>query len=156
MASPERHFGSIRKRASGRYQVRYPVQTARSDSAPDLRAQDRRSSWLSVKETEITRGDWINPDAGQAVFADYSAQWMKDRVLKPRTRELYRGLLRNHLLPAFGSMALADFTLAGIRRWRKERHRRWAVCRPARSGRSPWPRHTASCMPSWKPQLMTS
>jgi integrase len=118
----KRHFGSIRKRASGRYQVRYTGPDGKTYSAP--RTFERKTDaqkWLSGKETEITQGDWINPDAGQAVFADYSAQWMKDRLLKPRTRELYDGLLRNHLLPAFGRTALADITLARIRRWRKER-----------------------------------
>jgi hypothetical protein len=47
---------------------------------------------------------------------------MKDRVLKPRTHELYDGLLRNHLLPTFGgTTTISDITLASIRRWRKER-----------------------------------
>lgn len=46
---------------------------------------------------------------------------MKDRILKTRTRELYEGLLRNHLLPAFGPVPLNRITSASIRRWRKER-----------------------------------
>jgi hypothetical protein len=57
--------------------------------------------WLSVREAEITRGDWINPDAGEIEFGTYTGEWMKDRVLKTRTRELYDGLLRNHLLPTW-------------------------------------------------------
>jgi integrase len=46
---------------------------------------------------------------------------MYDRVLKIRTRELYDGLLRNHLAPAFGNLGLADIDEAAVRRWRKER-----------------------------------
>jgi hypothetical protein len=37
-------------------------------------------------------------------------------VLKARTRELYAGLLRNHLLPAFGAVPLDRINEAAVRR----------------------------------------
>ena len=46
---------------------------------------------------------------------------MRDRVLKVRTEELYRGLLRNHLLPTFGDLGMGDIDEGAVRRWRKER-----------------------------------
>jgi integrase len=117
-----RQFGSIRKRASGRYQVRYWGPDGKRYSAPaTFERKTDAAKWLSAKETEITRGDWLAPGAGEIEFGAYAEQWMKDRVLKTRTRELYDGLLRNHLLPAFGTVPLARITLASIRRWRKER-----------------------------------
>ncbi len=54
-------------------------------------------------------------------FGVYADQWITDRVLKARTHELYRGLLRNHLAPTFGAIAMADIDEPAIRRWRKER-----------------------------------
>jgi integrase len=42
-------------------------------------------------------------------------------VLKVRTVELYQGLLRNHLLPAFGAVQLSHIDEGAVRRWRKER-----------------------------------
>jgi integrase len=117
-----RHFGSIRKRASGRYQARYTGPDGKTYNAPaTFERKTDASKWLSARETEITRGEWINPDAGEIEFGAYADQWMKDRVLKTRTRELYDGLLRNHLLPTFGAEQIARITLASIRRWRKER-----------------------------------
>jgi hypothetical protein len=100
--------------------------------------------WLTLREAEITRGDWLAPDAAKVPFSDYAGQWLDDRVLKPRTQELYLGLLRNHLLPAFGSLALADIDEAAVRRWRKERldagpH----AARPFAPSR--WRRHTGCC-----------
>ena len=123
MAGRKRHFGSIRKRASGRYQARYTGPDGRVHSAPyTFERKTDAAHWLSLREAEITRGDWANPDAAQVRFAGYSRQWMADRVLKTRTRELYGGLLRNHLLPAFGGeTTIGDITLASVRRWRKER-----------------------------------
>jgi hypothetical protein len=120
--SGRRQFGSIRKRPSGRFQARYTGPDGKTYNAPNtFERKTDASKWLSAKETEITRGEWINPDAGKIEFGAYSEQWMKDRVLKTRTRELYDGLLRNHLMPTFGTYPLISITLASLRRWRKER-----------------------------------
>jgi hypothetical protein len=35
-------------------------------------------------------------------------------VLKPRTAELYQGLLKNHLAPTFGNVDLGDIREADI------------------------------------------
>ena len=118
----KRQFGSIRKRASGRYQARYTGPDGKTYTAPEtFERKTDAAKWLSAKQTEITHGDWINPSAGDIEFRTYAEQWMQDRVLKTRTRELYDGLLRNHLLPVFGTVSLGRITLASIRRWRKER-----------------------------------
>jgi Phage integrase, N-terminal SAM-like domain len=45
---------------------------------------------------------------------------MRDRVLKVRTEELYRGLLRNHLLPTFGDLSMGDIDEGAVRRWRND------------------------------------
>jgi integrase len=81
------------------------------------------SQWLTFKEAEVRSGDWIDPDAARVKFGDYAEQWLGDRVLKVRTEELYRGLLRNHLLPFFGNVSIGDIDEAAVRRWRKERLR---------------------------------
>jgi integrase len=118
----KRHFGSIRKRESGRYQARYRGPDGKLRSAPyTFERKSDASRWLSFKEAEIRRGDWIDPDAARVPFSEYAGQWIQDRVLKARTEELYRGLLRNHLLPTFGGLSLADIDEATVRRWRKER-----------------------------------
>jgi len=81
--SRRRHFGSIRKRASGRYQARYTGPDGQTYSAPEtFERKTDAARWLSVKETEISRGDWTNPDAGSVPFENYADQWLADRVLK--------------------------------------------------------------------------
>jgi len=93
-------------------------------SAPHTFARkSEAASWLTLKEAEIRRGDWIDPDVARVAFEEYAEQWITDRVLKVRTEELYRGLLRNHLLPTFGNFSLGDIDEACVRRWRKERLR---------------------------------
>jgi integrase len=74
-----------------------------------------------MKEAEIRRGDWLDPDASRVSFGDYADTWINDHVLKPRTAELYRGLLKNHLRSTFGHVDLGNIHEADVRRWRKER-----------------------------------
>jgi len=117
-----RHFGNIRKLPSGRYQARYRGPDGKLRSAPNtFERKSDASRWLSVKDTEITQGDWIAPELAKILFDEYARDWMRDRVLKVRTQELYRGLLRNHLLPAFADLRMGDIDEGAIRRWRKER-----------------------------------
>jgi len=118
----KRRFGRVRKLPSGRFQARYRGPDGIDRPAPHTFATKRDAEqWLILKEAEIKRGDWIDPDAGRVPFEVYAKQWIDDRVLKPRTEGLYRSLLRNHLLTTFGSLNVADIREADVRRWRKER-----------------------------------
>src|SRR6185437_2990568 len=60
------------------------------------------------------------PDVGRILFADYARAWVTERPnLRPRTLRLYEGLVRIHLVPGLGPLAVADVTAPRIRRWRK-------------------------------------
>jgi hypothetical protein len=47
----------------------------------------------------MLRGDWSDPDAGRVPLGDYADQWVRERDLKPRTREEYARHLRLHVRP---------------------------------------------------------
>jgi len=54
------------------------------------------------------------------LFADYARAWVTERPnLRPRTLRLYEGLVRIHLVPGLGPLAVADVIAPRIRRWRK-------------------------------------
>jgi len=118
----KRRFGRVRRLPSGRYQARYSGPDGIDRPAPQTFATRTDADvWLTMKEAEIRRGDWLDPDVGAVAFGDYADAWIRDHVLKPRTDELYRGLLKNHLRPTFGNTDLGDIHEADIRRWRRER-----------------------------------
>src|ERR1017187_7151089 len=118
----KRHFGSIRQRTSGRYQVRYRGPDGKLRSAPHtFERKSEASRWLSFKDAEINQGEWIAPELAKKTFGEYAGEWMRDRVLKVRTEELYRGLLRNHLLPTLGDTVMGGDGEGGCRRWGRER-----------------------------------
>ena len=94
----KRRFGRVRRLPSGRFQARYLGPDGKDWPAPDtFSTKTAAEVWLTRKEVEIRDGEWIDPDLGKATFTVYADGWVRDRMLKPRTEELYRGLLRNHI-----------------------------------------------------------
>jgi integrase len=117
-----RTFGAVRKLPSGRYQARYPgpdgLMRPAPHTFPTLRDAD---DWLAEKQTEIRRGEWTDPDAGAITFAEFAERWVKERRLAATSEELYRRLLRLHLLPFFGGTHLDEIAPPDVRSWRFER-----------------------------------
>ena len=111
----KRRFGRVRRLPSGRWQARYPGPDGADRPAPQtFGSKSDAEVWLTLKEAEIRRGDWLDPEAGKVRFGDYATSWVNDHVLKPRTAELYQGLLKNHLAPTFGNVDLGDIREADI------------------------------------------
>ncbi|MFE2088721.1 tyrosine-type recombinase/integrase [Streptomyces sp. NPDC059460] len=117
-----RTFGAVRKLPSGRFQARYPGPDGVMRPAPETFATVRDADdWLAEKQTEIRRGDWQDPDAGAVDFREYTLLWVKERRLSQTTEELYRRLLRLHILPTFEGLDLDQITAPRVRSWRSER-----------------------------------
>ncbi|MGI8447181.1 MAG: tyrosine-type recombinase/integrase [Streptosporangiaceae bacterium] len=117
----KRRFGRVRRLPSGRWQARYKGPDGIDRSAPRTFASKTDAErWLLLKEAEIIRGDWLNPDAGQVPFADYARSWVAERPnLRPKTIQLYNGLVRLHMIPMFGALTVQDITEPRVRGWRK-------------------------------------
>ena len=115
---PRRHFGSVRKLPSGRYQASYWHLAERHPADQTFETKADAQSWLSEVETEIRRGRWINPSSGRLLFGAYVDDWLTQRYdIRPRTRELYTSLIKRHLKPTFERVPLTAITTASIRRW---------------------------------------
>jgi integrase len=117
-----RSFGTIRKLPSGRWQARYRGRDGLLRSAPStfVRKSDA-ARWLALTEAELVGGAWIDAEAGRVPLAEYAATWIAERPnLRPRTLELYRYLLRRHLVPGFNGQTIAGITEADVRRWRAD------------------------------------
>lgn len=122
MATRKRSFGRVRKLPSGRYQARYLGADGIDRPAPEtFRTKRDADDWLAERQAELRSGDWSDPDAGRIDFGSYAATWIAERSIGASTADLYRSLLRNHLHPTFGRVAVADITSARVRAWRVAR-----------------------------------
>lgn len=73
--------------------------------------------WLRDQEWKLDRGTWIDPAAGNIRLREYADEWLAGRILKPKTLEGYRSLLRSRILPALGDQSLSKTTRADVRIW---------------------------------------
>jgi integrase len=120
-----RRFGRVRQLASGRWQARYPGPDGVDRPAPGTFATKTDADiWLTLKEAEIRKGDWLDPDAGTVAFEEYANSWVAERPnLRPKTVQLYEGLVRLHLVPVLGSLGVvtvADVKEGIVRKWRRK------------------------------------
>lgn len=112
-----RHFGAIRKRPSGRWQVTY-WHEGRKHSAGTFTNKADALAHLSVIEADVLRGAWINPSSGEVTLEAYANQWLEQRHdLSVRTFDLYRYVLDRHIFPSLGPSTLAGLPPSKIRSW---------------------------------------
>ncbi|WP_369145115.1 tyrosine-type recombinase/integrase [Streptomyces sp. R44] len=134
--APRRSFGAIRKLPSGRYQARYPGAGGVLRAAPQTYETKREAElFLAQIQAEQARGDWIDPAAGEVLFAEYATRWIDERGVAATTDELYRRLLRLHLEPTFGSQYVNAISPAKVRTWRAERRNATGATTTAKSYR---------------------
>jgi Phage integrase, N-terminal SAM-like domain len=111
-------WGSVRRLPSGRFQARYRVDAVEHLAPQTFSTARQAHAFLATTRTAIERGAWIDVDAATVPLADYATRWLHERaLLRPRTSELYEGLLRIHILPTLGPVTLADLKPPMIRTW---------------------------------------
>ena len=115
-------FGRIRKLPSGRYQAGYigPDLALHRPTSTFETMLDARA-WLTDERRRIDSGTWTAPAvrnrAAPASLATYAEPWLSERPLKPRTRDLYRRLLDQKILPDLGAVPLKAITAFTVREW---------------------------------------
>jgi integrase len=137
-----RDFGYVRKLPSGRWQASYSDPDGRTYLTPTGVAREVRhkagqtfdaridaEAWLTDERRLISSGTWSPPTqrrreraARPLVFGDYAEAWLtgrkvKGRPLADRTRDHYRALLDDHILPTFASAPLAEITPEQVDHW---------------------------------------
>ncbi len=111
-----RPFGAIRKLPSGRFQARYLHLGRRLSADTTFATKAEARNFLAGIETDLTRGSYVDPDAGRIKFGEYAGWWLEQRHLRPRTRESYDSQLK-HILPTFEGATLNSITPIDVRSW---------------------------------------
>ena len=89
-----------------RWDVRYRDDANRQRKRSFARKVDAQH-FVNTVETDLLRGDWIDPRRGQELFGEWAGKWLTtigDK--KPKTRESYESIVNKHLLPRFARVPL--------------------------------------------------
>lgn len=122
--SNHRGFGYLRRMSSKRWQASYQGPDLSRHNAPrTFDTKGDAEAWLASERALILAGRWSPPALRKhgvpesVTFEVYARTWLRDRRIKPRTREGYEHILRRYLLPEFGALVLGDLTPARVRGW---------------------------------------
>lgn len=122
MARKRRSFGRVRQERSGRYSAAYIGPDTKLHKAPRTYArEDDAEGWLNAERRKIDLGTWGAVERSDGItLTKYADQWLEQRQLRPRTKQLYKSLLDRLIVPALGDTKLAKLTPALIREWHSD------------------------------------
>ena len=107
-------MASIRKvnragegRSSYAWEVRYR-DPQRRDRSKTFRTRADAEAFADSIETDIHRGQFLDPRLGKKPFDEWAAEWLdaRKKEIAPKTLLSYEGLVSAHLEPYFGRTAL--------------------------------------------------
>jgi integrase len=124
MPRKRRRFGSVRKLPSGQWQARYQDLSGRPHTAPrTFPTEAQADQYLAAVETDLARGNWMDPRAGAMTFRELAQRWASGVTgLRTNTITSYSYLADRLLIPALGDMPIGTLDVAAVREWR-----RWAL-----------------------------
>ena len=107
----KRHFGSVRKLPSGRYQASYWHEGTRLIAEQTFRTKGDALALLAKVETDVRRGVWIDPREGDLSVKSLSEQLLASNPSKrPDTRATDDYHLKSHVLPSIQDRRIAEVT----------------------------------------------
>lgn len=113
MASVEKRIRDGRERWYARYRTPEGVQRVRVFD----RKRDATEFLTSVEGTKLA-GSFVDPARSKLTVGVWSAEWLAGRVhLAPKTRDRYEGIIRAHIEPRWGRVALSKITHAEVQKW---------------------------------------
>jgi integrase len=124
----KRHFGSVRRFPSGRYQAAYWHDGKRHVAEQMFATKGDALAHLASIETDLRRGAWIDPTRGKVTFEAWAKQWLDGRAdLRPVTRAKYQHMLDRHVVPVLGKTELAKLTPSMVRAWYMDMRERFVT-----------------------------
>ena len=89
-----RPSGGVDKLPSGRWRARFHGPYGNRITKTVATKADA-DAWLARQHLAVLEGGYVDPAAGQVTFSSFAKRWLSGRPdLRPRTLELYEGLLR--------------------------------------------------------------
>ncbi|CAH0274625.1 Putative prophage phiRv2 integrase [Arthrobacter sp. Bi83] len=107
--------------AGRRYQVRYRKPDRTQTKKRGFRTKRDAELFLASVEVSKARGEFIDAMAAKALIGPLGAAWLARQThLKPSAYRPLESAWRIHVLPAWGSVAVADVRKTAVQQWVSE------------------------------------
>ena len=111
----------IKRRVTSRGDARYEVRFRGADGkerSRTFRTKKESERYERSQQSALDRGIWVDPRSGRTRLREWANEWQRTVVhLRPKTRRIYAGNLRNHILPVLGDRELAKLTPSMLQAW---------------------------------------
>src|SRR5262245_18411820 len=109
-------MGFIRKTDGGGHRAcwRDPAGRQRSKT---FKTRREANAFLAEVESALHRGVYVAPDGGRIRFGDYAQRWLASRNDERARTARDATIMRNHVLPCWGSVALARIDHSAVQAW---------------------------------------
>ncbi len=108
---------NVAKRPNGRWRARYRGPDNKERSRHFERKVDAER-WARTEVARLDRGEWTSPDLGRLTVGEYAQEWLNGKVrIRPSTRLMYDVVLRNQVLPTWGSVRLDAVRHEDVSAW---------------------------------------
>ncbi len=105
---------------NGRWLARWRDPAGRQHKKSFRRKIDAQR-WLDQMQAEMHRGQYIDPAGAKLRVGTFAESWAAGLGhLKPSTRERYRGIVRKHIVPTWGTWPLGSVAHSDVATWLAE------------------------------------
>jgi integrase len=100
------------------WEVRYRDPNRR-DRSKTFVTRAKAEAFAAAGETDIDRGEFLDPRLGKKTFGDWAQEWLTARSneVKATTFVSYEGLLNRHIPPVFGQTPMARIRPLDVQRF---------------------------------------
>jgi integrase len=102
------------------WRARFKLPDGTYGSKPGFRTKDQADAHWQAQETDVRRGDWFDPKAGDEIlFSQWAKQWLAGLDLAPDSEYAYHKRIRARLTPRWGDYPLSHITTSAYLEWEK-------------------------------------
>ena len=88
-------------------------------SKPGFTSRKAAEKYGQAHEVAADNGTYVDPRAGRITVIDWVNEWYPAQDLEPTTLVNYKYAIEVHILPRFGTWALADITAEEVGKWER-------------------------------------
>ncbi|WP_159800872.1 tyrosine-type recombinase/integrase [Arthrobacter zhaoguopingii] len=104
--------------AGRRYRVRYRRPDRKQTDKRGFRTKRDAEAFAASVEVSKLKGEYIEASAGRATIAQLGPEWLTRQThLKPSSYRPVEAALRNHVLPAWGGVAVSEVRKTAVQQW---------------------------------------